>query len=595
MLLTLSFFSFFRTSPVAAHFKIKYRPFEVRRGQEASFKCEAEGDKPISIIWKMSDKIFNPKNDPRFELLESESREGVTSEIVIRQTTRDDSHVFTCHASNEFGSDETKIQLVVQEPPDPPGDLKSYDIDGRHATISWSPPYAGNSAITNYIIQFKTVDDKWSSPRVVNTTVTGTESYVQIRGLKPVTYYEVRGFSVNNMGRSEASPIIKLTTDEEAPGGPPLHVKVVALSSRSCRVTWKPPRLDLQYGIVTGYYVGYRVSDQDSFIYKTLELQTSKANSMESIEECLLTGLKKFTKYSIMVQAFNKKGTGPSSEVIEVQTLQNDPPPAPVLKVTSVTTSVIHLSWIMRPEESDDQQPPVQPPVTGFILHQKRPEVTEWEELTLPGDRQSHSFDRLPCGSKFQYYIMAFNGVGKSDPSEILSCKTEGSAPVAPDRNSLISSNMSAAVIFLDSFHDGSCPISSFEIFYKAKKSNRKADSVRIFPGEEKQHVIRDLLPATVYEVRIVASNQAGRTEAAYTFTTASLIRVPNIHANEASVTFSPPLVLDVTLILPATISLVMIILLIFIIKIWIMKKRHHHHSPAAFYGTVYGSCCPVA
>ena len=504
------------------------------------------------------------------------------------------------------------------EPPDPPQDCKVVELDGRTATISWSPPYSGNSPIISYLLQHKASIEKWSNMRaIINTTVSGADNTAAIRGLKPVHDYHVRVFAINNLGRSEGSEVLKLRSDEESPGGPPLHIRAVAQSSKSIKISWKAPREDLQFGLIKGYYVGYKVhsSDADSYVYKTLEVNpppSSGSNSNEEID-CILNSLKRWTKYAVTVQAFNRKGTGPASEVIEVQTLQNDPPPPPVLAISAVTASSIHLTWSMRSQSSSEvtessgqqHEVPAPPAVSGFILHQRKQQQdsqqasSDWEQLRLPGDRNSHSRDRLACGSKYQFYIVAFNSIGKSDASEIISVKTEGTSPVAPDRNSLIASNTTAATLFLDAWHDGSCPIASFEIFYRPKKSSRKYDSIKVFPDGEKQrqHVIKDLLPSTLYELRIMAVNEAGSTEAQYSFTTASVIRVPaTISNDQASVTFPPPIVLDVTLILPATISLVMIVLLIFIAKIWIMRKSSRRQSPT-FYGTVYGSCpsCLVA
>lgn len=47
------------------------------------------------------------------------------------------------------------LQLIMQEPPDAPQEVKLLEADGRTATISWSPPFSGNSPITSYIVQHK--------------------------------------------------------------------------------------------------------------------------------------------------------------------------------------------------------------------------------------------------------------------------------------------------------------------------------------------------------------------------------------------------------------------------------------------------------
>ena len=94
------------------------------------------------------------------------------------------------------------------------------------------------------------------------------------------------------------------------------------MSSSSVRVTWKPPKKELTFGPIMGYYVGYKVKETrddttSSYTYKTLEAKDRSVNS-----EAQIIGLTRATKYSITVQAFNSKGSGPASEEILVQTLE---------------------------------------------------------------------------------------------------------------------------------------------------------------------------------------------------------------------------------------------------------------------------------
>lgn len=44
-------------------------------------------------------------------------------------------------------------------------------------------------------------------------------------------------FAINSLGRSEPSDVISFITAEEAPGGIPLHIKALALSSTSIKVS----------------------------------------------------------------------------------------------------------------------------------------------------------------------------------------------------------------------------------------------------------------------------------------------------------------------------------------------------------------------
>ena len=54
--------------------------------------------------------------------------------------------------------------------------------------------------------------------------------------------------------------------------------------------------------MIKGYYVGYKPSDSDTYIYKTLEVND------KFMGETYLKNLNRSTKYQIVVQAFNSKG-----------------------------------------------------------------------------------------------------------------------------------------------------------------------------------------------------------------------------------------------------------------------------------------------
>lgn len=459
--------------------------------------------------------------------------------------------------------------------------------ESRSARISWSPSYSGNSPVTSQLVQHKVTSDAWDkSQAVTNTTVAGDETSVTLSNLVPVHSYSVRVYAVNALGRSEASDVLVFWSEEEGPAGPPLHVKALATSSHSMRVSWHAPPRHQLHGRLLGYYVGYKELDAASFVYKTLDLKSSSSSSEGEECSCEVTGLKRGTRYAVSVSAFNGKGTGPGSEALTVQTLDHDPPLPPLLSVSAVDQSSMHLTWDVR-QASD-----AEPPVSGFVLFVRKQassnsEATDWEQVQLPGDSRSHTLQRLGCGCKYEVYMQAFNSMGKSAGSERLSVATTGTAAVAPDSASLISTNVSAAILSLDAWHDGSCPISHFVLALKAKKAgNKKPDVSKVFPdGQQKRHVLHNLLPGTVYQLSMTAVNEAGRTEGQYTFTTTSLMRhVPsgttlNDQASVASA--SPPL--DPALILPATVSLLFVTLLIVGVKICLLRKdaaRHRSHSP---------------
>lgn len=140
---------------MAAHFKSKFRAESVQRGHLAKLKCEAFGDKPVIITWTRDKQAFDPKEDPRYELNETLLSGGIISEITIRGADRRDSALFTCLARNLYGTDDTNMQLILQEPPDSPQELKLLEYGSRHVKLSWVTPYSGNSPVLTYVLQFK--------------------------------------------------------------------------------------------------------------------------------------------------------------------------------------------------------------------------------------------------------------------------------------------------------------------------------------------------------------------------------------------------------------------------------------------------------
>lgn len=60
----------------------------------------------------------------RYTIREEIQSDGMLSTISIKRTERGDSALFTCVATNAFGSDDTSINLIIQEKPETPFGLK---------------------------------------------------------------------------------------------------------------------------------------------------------------------------------------------------------------------------------------------------------------------------------------------------------------------------------------------------------------------------------------------------------------------------------------------------------------------------------------
>ncbi|KAK7868985.1 hypothetical protein R5R35_013907 [Gryllus longicercus] len=407
------------------HFEIKLRNQTARRGEPAVLQCEARGEKPIGILWNMNNKRLDPKSDNRYTIREEILPNGVLSDLSIKRTERGDSALFTCVATNAFGSDDTSINMIVQEVPEIPYGLKVLDKSGRSVQLQWAAPYDGNSPIKRYLIEYKISKGTWEE-HIDRVLVPGQQTVAGVFNLKPATTYHLRIVAENEMGASDPSDTVTIITAEEAPGGPPTGVKVTAEDQSTLQVTWKPPERDQWNGEILGYYVGYKLASSESpYLFETVEF--SKEEGKE--HHLKIDQLKTYTQYSVVVQAFNKVGAGPMSEDTKQYTAEGVPEQPPQdTTCTALTSQTIRVSWVSPPLTS----------ANGVIKGYKvmyGPTDTWYDENTKDTKITSSSETILHGLEKYTNYsieVLAFTSGGDGVRSAPIHCQTEQDVPEAP-------------------------------------------------------------------------------------------------------------------------------------------------------------------
>lgn len=129
----------------------------IKRRERTEISCRAIGSPPLQFRWFKNDQPLRQNErglfGEHFSFHEDESsrRERVTV-LMINSVTRNDSAVFTCQASNHYGTDRANVRLLVQEPPDSPTDVRFVEVSSRSVTLSWSIAFNGNSPIIGYEI-----------------------------------------------------------------------------------------------------------------------------------------------------------------------------------------------------------------------------------------------------------------------------------------------------------------------------------------------------------------------------------------------------------------------------------------------------------
>ncbi|PSN52800.1 Down syndrome cell adhesion molecule-like protein Dscam2 [Blattella germanica] len=362
------------------YFSAPSRSVMVKKGDTATLQCDVNGDKPINVIWLRGGKLeLTPASNYRVSVKQDSTPEGVSAELQIAAAEAADSGAYFCQASNLYGRDQQLVQLLVQEPPRSPVNLESVMISSRSVNIQWKQPTSESTEVTKYLVQY------------------------QENNVRPV-------------------------------------------SSTELLVTWSPPLAELRHGDIQGYNVGYREISTNAVSYNFTSVG---GDGEEGGGELLLGGLGKFTRYSVVVQAFNQVGPGPLSEAVSTQTMEDVPSVAPEdVRCAGLTAQSLQVSW----------QPPPTSQCNGILQGYKlfyEPVLDDhWQGVDEIETRKTTALTAVLTGlrrfTNYSVQVLAFTRVGDGVLTKSIFCTTEEDAPGSPaDIKVVVSSPQSLLVSWL--------------------------------------------------------------------------------------------------------------------------------------------------
>ncbi|XP_050450848.1 cell adhesion molecule Dscam2-like isoform X3 [Cataglyphis hispanica] len=503
------------TVNVPAHFVEKHRNQTARLGSNASLRCEAKGDHPLKIAWKKASSQLDPKlPDYRYTLKEDNTTDGVVSVLGFISTSREDSGRYFCIASNTYGRDEMTIHLYIQEPPDFPRNLHVIEKGSRHINLGWTTSQDGNSPITQYIIEYKTESEVWHD-HTFHTTVPGTRARGHVSGLRPAVTYQFRMYADNELGRSQASDILETTTEGEKPGGPPRNLKVDPISSTEFNVTWDPPDHDLWNGEILGYHVGYKEHrlGAEQYTYKTVERRISTASVALGLARTSmpgrqhhLTNLKKFTRYSVVVQAFNALGPGPMTQEVVASTLEDVPssPPQDV-RCTALSSTSLQVSWDTPPDSSLNgilKGYKVMWESTDALAESTKPELKNTNALTV----MIHGLEKY---MNYSVQVLASTRAGDGVASSPLYCVTEEDLPEAPASIKAVASSATSIIVSWQPPLKSNGNLTAYNVHIRGLGPESKWHR-RTLPPYQTSYQAEDLHKRSQYEFTVAAVTSVG-------------------------------------------------------------------------------------
>ncbi|XP_037723254.1 Down syndrome cell adhesion molecule-like protein Dscam2 isoform X7 [Drosophila subpulchrella] len=507
------------------YFSSTSRSVMVKKGDTALLQCAVSGDKPINIVWLRSGKnTLNPSTNYKISVKQEATPDGVSAELQIRTVDATDSGPYFCRASNLYGNDQQLVQLQVQEPPLPPSVLEAAMISSRSVNIKWQPKTMGTGDVTKYLVEFRESDplfvEQWQQIEVKDPPMFNA----MIENLKPATRYAFRVIAEGSAGRSAPSQELIVRTEPQRPAGPPLSLSARPLSSTELLISWVAPLPELRHGDIQGYNVGYKLSSSGNTAYNF----TSVAGDYDGGNgELLLSGLAKFARYNVVVQAFNQVGPGPLSEPTGAQTMEDVPsrPPEDV-RCAALSSQSLQVSW---------QPPPIYHTnglLQGYklvfepIIDDIQPSKDEVES------RKTTALTMVLTGlrkyTNYSIQVLAHTRMGDGVVSKPLFCHSEEDVPEAPADIKVVSSSSQSLYISWLPPNEPNGVITKYSLYTRVVNGREELNNEkRSLPSQQAYYEAKGLHPHMEYQFWVTASTRVGEGKSSRVSSQITTNRVP--------------------------------------------------------------------
>ncbi|XP_017138771.1 Down syndrome cell adhesion molecule-like protein Dscam2 isoform X4 [Drosophila miranda] len=507
------------------YFSSTSRSVTVKKGDTALLQCAVSGDKPINIVWMRSGKnTLNPSTNYKISVKQEATPDGVSAELQIRTVDATDSGPYFCRASNLYGNDQQLVQLQVQEPPQPPSVLEAAMISSRSVNLKWQPKSLGTGDVSKYLVEYREADplfvEQWQQLEVKDPP----SFNALIENLKPATKYAFRVIAEGNAGRSAPSQELIVRTEPQRPAGPPLNLSARPLSSTELLISWVAPLPELRHGDIQGYNVGYKLASSGNTAYNFTSVS---GDGDGGSGELLLSGLAKFARYNVVVQAFNQVGPGPLSEPSAAQTMEDVPsrPPEDV-RCAALSSQSLQVSW----------QPPPIYHTNGLLQGYKLVFEPIMDDILPSKDevesRKTTALTMVLTGlrkyTNYSIQVLAHTRMGDGSVSKALFCHSEEDVPEAPaDIKVVVSSTQSLYISWLPPTEPNGV-ITKYSLYTRVVNGREELNNEkRSLPSQQHFYESKGLHPHMEYQFWVTASTRVGEGKSSRVVSQITTNRVP--------------------------------------------------------------------
>uniref|UniRef100_A0A671Z4D6 protein-tyrosine-phosphatase n=1 Tax=Sparus aurata TaxID=8175 RepID=A0A671Z4D6_SPAAU len=388
---------------------------------------------------------------------------------------------------------------VLQGVPGQPSKFQVGAVSDTSIELTWEPAYE-KEGIINYELRYmdRSLGTQKSFPP--------TSSYV-VEGLRPNTEYHFSLAAISNKGIGAFTNDISQKTLQAKPSAPPQDIKCSSTSSTTLLVSWRPPPVESQNGVLARYRVLYQVvgsSEGGSDDEEPMEEPTIPATE----QQVLLQRLEKWTQYRITVSASTVVGPGPESEPLICRT-DEDVPGAPPrrVEVEVLNSTALKVMWrSLTPGKQNGQ-------IRGYQVHYVRVENGESRGLPLIkdvmlADAQEMVIGGLKPDTTYSITVAAYTTKGDGARSKPKLVVTKGAVPGQPYLSVAQDSETSAVVRWDPPDLTNGMDLQGYRLQFGRKDVSPLATLE--FAPQERQYSVVNIHRGATYLFKVSAKSRGG-------------------------------------------------------------------------------------
>jgi fibronectin type 3 domain-containing protein len=247
--------------------------------------------------------------------------------------------------------------------------------------------------------------------------------------------------------------IVRVNIQVKSTPGEVSNLKVEKAGSQKLKLSWSEPD-DNGYDNIIGYRIYRKINATPTIS----DFATSVPRTTFSF---LDSGLTNGTNYCYKVNAVNGVGEGPLSSQVACGIPMTTPSP-PTLSA-SPGNKKVNLSWSVSDNGGSI--------ITGYDIYWKTANDANWNILhkDYPDNSTTHFVPSINNCINYQYYVIAKNSEGSSNPSNVASATPYGTS--SPPKNASSTAGANYVDLTWQAPDDLGCPALSYYKIYKASST----------------------------------------------------------------------------------------------------------------------------